>query len=767
MVCTTDCIEKPLRFCLEKVGRFIALHPWWFVAIPLSLSAAFGGGFYFLDDRKSNDIVQQFTPIDGRGKTEKRFYETFFPPSKEMFSSQRLNSDGVYAALIFTCQTNILTVAGIDEILRMDRKVRRMTARHGGAQFLYDDICARVNKSCNRNLLLHILDYNATNIKTVNLTFPVHHHFQLGLIPLDNFIGKVEVDKSDVVQSAKAMRLFYYLQEVNGTLENAWLTEFVRLLINSSTAFTQVSYFTSMSRQQEFEKSTKSVTHLFALTYFITIVFSVLSCIRLDNVRNKVWVASLGVISAGLAVLSSFGLLLLLNVQFVITVASSPFLILGIGIDDMFIMISCWQQTNVQDSVADRMAQTYREAAISITVTTLTDVLAFYLSYSNPFRSVQSFCLYAGTAILFCYLYNITFFGACLALNGKREEGNRHWLTCIEVPEECPPEAQKGYAACCVGGAYSHETRTEEEHPMNVFFRKHYGPCLTTVWTKALVTVLYIAYISLSIYGCTRIKEGIELKNLAVDQSYIVKYYEDENMYFSDFGPNVMLAVNGSFQYWEEAERAQLESCFADFIGLPFVSNLSTSWLHSFEQYAKENSISIGSEVAFKEHLHPFLQHHPMLRQDISITNGSIHASRVFLQTVRVLHKEKTMLELMRKAAHHCRFPLVVYHPAFIYYDQYTVIADNTIQTVSIATVVMLLLSLALIPNPVCALWVTFAITSIIVGVAGFMALLGINLDSISAINLVISIGFSVDFSAHVSYMFASSSKASGEEKVV
>lgn len=45
--------------------------------------------------------------------------------------------------------------------------------------------------------------------------------------------------------------------------------------------------------------------------------------------RNKVWVASLGVISTGLAVLSGFGLLLLMDVPFVITAASSPFLVLG------------------------------------------------------------------------------------------------------------------------------------------------------------------------------------------------------------------------------------------------------------------------------------------------------------------------------------------------------------------------------------------------------------------------------------------------------
>lgn len=50
---------------------------------------------------------------------------------------------------------------------------------------------------------------------------------------------------------------------------------------------------------------------------------------RCDCVRNKMWVAVFGVVSAGLAVVSSFGLMLYVGVPFVLIVANSPFLILG------------------------------------------------------------------------------------------------------------------------------------------------------------------------------------------------------------------------------------------------------------------------------------------------------------------------------------------------------------------------------------------------------------------------------------------------------
>lgn len=71
----------------------------------------------------------------------------------------------------------------------------------------------------------------------------------------------------------------------------------------------------------------------------------------------------------------------------------------------------------------------------------------------------------------------------------------------------------------------------------------------------------------------------------------------------------------------------------------------------------------------------------------------------------------------------------------------------------------MFIVSLLFIPHPRCSLWVTFAIASVIVGVTGFMAFWNVNLDSISMVNLVTCIGFSFDFSAHISYAFFSSYK--------
>ncbi|XP_044150627.1 patched domain-containing protein 3-like isoform X3 [Bufo gargarizans] len=436
----------------------------------------------------------------------------------------------------------------------------------------------------------------------------------------------------------------------------------------------------------------------------------------------------------------------------------------------MFIMISSWQQTKVKDKVEERMAETYSEAAVSITITTLTDVLAFYIGILTSFRSVQSFCIYTGTAILFCFLYNVTCFGAFLALNGRREENNRHWFICKKLTEEKDDNRSSAYNMCCVGGGYSQITGKEIDHPMTSFFHKYYGPFLTNIWTKVLVGFLYAGYLASSIYGCFQVQEGIDLRNLATDSSYVRSFYDNDDLYFSEYGPRVMVVVTEEVSYWDSDVQSKIDRCLESFLNNSYVSeSFSESWLNAYRGMANQMNLNISDKSNFIDHLSILFRGFPDFKQDVDIQSGAIRASCFFIQTVNVTSAvdERDMLNQVRDTAKSCEIPLLVYHPAFIYFDQYAVIIENTIQNVAVAAGAMLVISLLLIPNPLCSLWVTFTIASIIVGVTGFMAYWDVNLDSISMINLVICIGFSVDFSAHITYAYVSNLKTKVNERVI
>nr|XP_026650973.1 patched domain-containing protein 3 [Zonotrichia albicollis] len=450
----------------------------------------------------------------------------------------------------------------------------------------------------------------------------------------------------------------------------------------------QVTYFTSLSRQQEFEGITKSVIPLFSVTYFLTITFAIVSCLRLSCIRNNTWLASCGVLSSGLAVLSSFGLLLFCGVPFVVTVANAPFLILGVGVDDMFIMIASWEQSlrkKEKSNVKSLLAETYSEAALSVTITTLTDVLAFFIGTWTAFLSVRSFCLYTGTAFIFCYVYTLTFFGAVLVLNHKREQGNRHWLTCMSVDVgKDQAENSRLYNACCIGSSSRQPSEPEGDHPMNVFFKKYYGPFVTNKWSKVLMVLLYGAYLAGSIYGCTQVREGIDLRNLANDASYVIPYYDDDDKYFSTYGPRVMVAISESVDYWNESVRLGIESCVQNLENISYVDkNLTESWLRVYTELDKRGLINISSKTDFLNNLNVLFRARPSFEWDINKTQDEIEASRFFIQTVNVT-----------------------------------------------------------------SAW-------------------NVNLDSISMINLVICIGFSVDFSAHISYAFVTSGESSANKRAI
>ncbi|KAM4605952.1 patched domain-containing protein 3-like [Polymixia lowei] len=719
---------------------------------------------------EDNDLERQFTPRKGPSKVARDFVKENFPHNDSMYSEERHYSKGNFASVIALSvnNANILTDESLEDIFKLNDEILNITVDRG--QLGFSQLCAKAYGRCVVNDILEILRPNAN---TTDISYPIHIHRSRPVF-LGSVLGGVTADVNGSVTSARALRLTYFLEEREDVNEVAklWLRSFKKLLLaETGSKHIQVSYYTSKSKQEEIEKHTTDGFPLFLITYALAVTFSVISCLRLDNVRNKVWVAVIGVLSTGLAVVSSFGLMLYIGVPFVITVANSPFLILGIGLNNMCIMVANWQNTNVKDTVPTRMAHSYKEAAMSITITSLTDVLKFIIGVTSDFPSVQSFCLYTSASIIFCYIYTITFFGAFLALNGKREAGNRHWLTCMKVPSEGPEGCSGMYSVCCVGGDYDRQTGTEKVQPASNFFKNYYGPALVKPWVKGVMIVLYAAYLAASVYGCLHVQQGIELYDLAEDNSHVVAYHNKDRQYFSDYGPNIMVVVTKEFPYWDKTKRSQLQSCMDDFKKLPFVDeDLYTSWLDLYLFYGKKTHLNLDDKDVFLRNLSSFLDLAPYLKQDLKIREGAIHSSRSFIQSIHIANAsmEIEMLKGLKSTARRCTAaPLLVYHQAFIFYDQYAVIISSTIKNVGVITAVMLVVSLLLIPNPLCSLWVTYSISSVIVGVTGFMALWDVTLDSISMIIFTVCIGFTVDFSAHVAYAFVSSKKPSADEKMV
>lgn len=95
----------------------------------------------------------------------------------------------------------------------------------------------------------------------------------------------------------------------------------------------------------------------------------------------------------------------------------------------MFIMISAWHNTRFTDPPEKRFAEALSEAAVAISITSLTDIIAFSVGTWNPLPAMQMFCYYTATAMLFELVYQCTFYSAALFLIGRAESKGLHCIT--------------------------------------------------------------------------------------------------------------------------------------------------------------------------------------------------------------------------------------------------------------------------------------------------------------------------------------------------
>lgn len=72
-----------------------------------------------------------------------------------------------------------------------------------------------------------------------------------------------------------------------------------------------------------------------------------------------------------------------------------------------------------------------------------------------------------------------------------------------------------------------------------------------------------------------------------------------------------------------------------------------------------------------------------------------------------------------------------------------------------------------MIPDLYAAFAIVAAIVSIDVGVLGYMAFWGVQLEAVSMITIIMSIGFSVDLSAHITYAYVKAERPSANEKAI
>jgi hypothetical protein len=97
---------------------------------------------------------------------------------------------------------------------------------------------------------------------------------------------------------------------------------------------------------------------------------------------------------------------------------------------------------------------------------------------------------------------------------------------------------------------------------------------------------------------------------------------------------------------------------------------------------------------------------------------------------------------------------IFAYSSAWLNYEQYKAIEQEAIRNISSTMAVMVVIIAFLLVNPKAVSVTCFCLCLIIVNIIGYMHFWGLALDSVTIIMLVIALGLSVDYAAHIGRAF-------------
>ncbi|XP_014241430.1 patched domain-containing protein 3 isoform X2 [Cimex lectularius] len=789
MVCRVD---ELLARWFYKLGVRVAMTPGYFIIVPILLSLLCITGYQRIHYQMDPEYL--FSPENGDGKHERAVVEEFFKMNySSRFNPTRITRAGRFGRVIILPKVgdDLLSVEVWRELRLLDSIVRNSSIVFGEEKerFFYHDICARWLDNCFENDILNldkIMDEVVAG--TLNLTFPIMinpetwdaHIFPVyfgGPVVRDGFIVKVP-----------SMQLAYFVnadskyQDERGAMWEEAFLEAVGAAEDSGVfKYISTARFASRTLDIELERNTQSVVPYFGSTFVIMAIFSTITCMMTDWVRSKPLLGVLGNVSAAMGTVAGFGLAIYCGIDFIGINLVSPLLMCSIGIDDTFVMLASWRRTPVTDSVAERLGKTMSEAAVSITITSVTDIISLWIGILSPFPSIRIFCLYSSFAVFFIFTWHITFFAACMAISGYSEQENRHSICCVKVL----PVSQSGdkswlYRVFCAGGINPKDPNNRLDSPGNMlmnYFRDSLAPCLSWWPVKMFVLITFILYLIGACYGLTTLQEGLQRRKLSKADSYSIIFYDREDFYFREFPYRMQVVVNGDLYFSDVKTQEKIENLTQAFEASPYISNAlyTESWLRSFIGYINRNkeylNTSIDTEPEFIEALNDLWLFKPNpFSLDVKFNENKtrIVAMRFMVQAVNISdgNMEKDMVRDLRRIARESDLNVTVFHPYFVFFDQFELVKPTSIQSMIVGAVIMMIISFIFIPNFICSLWVAFCIVSIETGVAGYMALWDVNLDSISMINLIMCIGFSVDFTAHICYAYMSSKAETSNEKI-
>lgn len=170
--------------------------------------------------------------------------------------------------------------------------------------------------------------------------------------------------------------------------------------------------------------------------YLLMLAYACVTMLRWDCAKSQGAVGLAGVLLVALSVAAGLGLCSLLGLSFnAATTQVLPFLALGIGVDDMFLLAHSFTETGSNIPFKERTGDCLRRTGTSVALTSINNMIAFFMAALVPIPALRAFSLQAAVVVVFNFAMVLLIFPAILSLDLHRREDKRlDVLCCLYSP---------------------------------------------------------------------------------------------------------------------------------------------------------------------------------------------------------------------------------------------------------------------------------------------------------------------------------------------
>ncbi|WEW58683.1 niemann-Pick type C- protein 1 [Emydomyces testavorans] len=590
----------------------------------------------------------------------------------------------------------------------------------------------------------------------------------------------------------------------------------------------RVSFNTEISLEQELNKSTNTDARIVLISYVIMFIYASLALSSttltwkslLGNptnalVQSKFSLGIIGILIVLMSVSASVGLFAALGVKVTLIIAEViPFLVLAVGVDNIFLIVHEFERVNVSrpdEELDDRIARALGRMGPSILLSATTETIAFAMGVFVGMPAVKNFAVYAAGAVLINALLQVTMFISLLSLNQKRVESLRvDCFPCLTV--------RKATLTAIPGSQpFDHE----EEGIVQWFIRKVYAPKLLTRKARVLVLVIFSGLFATGLALLPTMKLGLDQRIAIPSDSYLIQYFNDLYDYF-DTGPPVYFVtkgVNMTARHHQQQVCGRFSTCDEYSLGfvleqeskrssVSYIAGSAASWIDDFFYWLnpqKDCCVEHG-KVCFEDRQPPWnisLYGMPEGSEFVHYADKWIHSPTTESCPLggRAPYSNALLMDpkhIMTNASHfrtshtplrsqadfiqayasarriandissRHNIDVFPYSKFYIFFDQYASIVRLTSTLLGSAIAIIFLVTSVLLGSLTTGAVVTFIVIMMIVDIMGTMVVAGVSLNAVSLVNLIICVGIGIEFCAHVAraFMFPSMSlleKAQGK----